>query len=60
MIIVVIIIALIIIIGQLESNRNSIEAPRVYHYHTEETTYYVNDKKVTKQEFENSLKYSFK
>jgi hypothetical protein len=56
MMIIILIIALIIVIGQLESKRKNIQFPQVYHNHYEEHSYFINDKKVSKEEFDNSFK----
>ncbi len=59
MILVFIIIVLVLGIGQSASTRNTIEVPSVYHHHHETHSYFINDKNVSKEEFDNYFKSFF-
>jgi hypothetical protein len=60
MILLIMIIALVIVIAQSAST-NIVNGPRVYHHtHSHQThSYFINDRKVSKQEFDNSFKTYF-
>jgi hypothetical protein len=61
MTVIIMIIALVIVIAQSASTNNIVNGPRVYHHtHSHQThSYFINDRKVSKQEFDNSFKTYF-
>lgn len=61
MILLIIIIALVLVVAQSASTNDIVNTPHVYHHNQihETHSYFINDRKVSKQEFDNSFKSYF-